>query len=83
MLDEVKNSLTIYKRHMGGDLGGYSHFIENPSKIVDTLNPKMVYDLFKRIPAVDLPFIMMSEELSGRPENMLMTSILVPPICIR
>lgn len=42
----------------------------------------MVLDLFKRIPAEDLPLIWLNES-SGRPENLILTDIMVPPVTIR
>ena len=42
----------------------------------------MVLDLFKRIPSEDLPLIWINEE-AGRPENLLLSDIIVPPVTIR
>ena len=39
-------------------------------------------DLFKLIPSEDLPLLWINE-LSGRPENLLLTDIIVPPVTIR
>lgn len=39
-------------------------------------------DLFKQIPSEDLPLLWINE-ISGRPENLLLTDIIVPPVTIR
>ena len=48
----------------------------------ENLNPLIVLDIFRRIPEKDIPLLLMSPEVS-RPESMILTRILVPPVCIR
>ena len=52
-------------------------------KITEDLNPLVVYELFKRIPDCDVPLLVMTLENGGRPERLLLTHVLVPPVCIR
>ncbi|XP_064601918.1 DNA-directed RNA polymerase III subunit RPC1-like [Liolophura sinensis] len=52
------------------------------NKTQEVLNPLMVLNLFKRIPEEDIPLLLMNPEVS-RPEDLLLTRIVVPPICIR
>ncbi|CAD5120480.1 DgyrCDS9046 [Dimorphilus gyrociliatus] len=46
------------------------------------LNPMIVLELFKRIPREDIGLLMMSSA-SGTPEDIILTRIPVPPVCIR
>jgi DNA-directed RNA polymerase III subunit RPC1 len=46
---------------------------------VDDLNPLRVQGLFRAIPDEDCELL----DLAGRPENLLLTHIPVPPVCIR
>ncbi|KAK2152800.1 hypothetical protein LSH36_317g01042 [Paralvinella palmiformis] len=52
------------------------------SKAQEILNPLIVLNLFKRISEEDIPLLLMDPE-AGRPENLILTRILVPPLCIR
>lgn len=52
------------------------------SKNYDVLNPIIVHELFKRIEDCDIPLLLMNPEV-GRPEDLILTRIFVPPICIR
>lgn len=47
--------------------------------VVDLLDPLRVLELFRRIPDADLLLL----DLGGRPENLLVTNVAVPPVCIR
>ena len=51
-------------------------------KAQETLNPLTVINLFKLIPEEDVNLLMMRKEC-GRPEDLLLTRLLVPPLCIR
>jgi DNA-directed RNA polymerase III subunit RPC1 len=51
-------------------------------KAQENLNPLRVLNLFKNIPDEDIPLVGMSAE-NGRPESLIFTRILVPPLCIR
>jgi len=51
-------------------------------KTQESLNPQMVLELFKRIKDEDLPLLWASAEHS-RPENMILTHMIVPPVAIR
>eukprot|EP00731_Ephydatia_muelleri_P022715 Em0015g298a len=51
-------------------------------KAQETLNPLRVLYLFKAIPDQDLPLLGMAID-HGRPEELILTRILVPPLCIR
>ncbi|GFS26302.1 DNA-directed RNA polymerase subunit [Elysia marginata] len=51
-------------------------------KYYDVLNPVTVHELFKRIPDEDIPLLLMNPDVS-RPEDLIITRIFVPPICIR
>ena len=48
----------------------------------EDLNPIVVLELFRNIPEKDLQFLVMRQNFS-RPEDMILTRILVPPLCIR
>lgn len=45
----------------------------------DDLNPIRVQELFAAVPDEDCELL----DLAGRPEDLIMTSIPVPPVCIR
>ncbi|XP_071108022.1 DNA-directed RNA polymerase III subunit RPC1-like [Haliotis cracherodii] len=51
-------------------------------KTQEVLNPLSVLHLFERIRDEDIPLLLMNPTV-GRPENLILTRILVPPICIR
>ena len=51
-------------------------------KSQEPLNPSVVLELFKAIPNEDLPFLWADEDHS-RPEKMILTTMLVPPVAIR
>lgn len=46
------------------------------------MNPLIVLNLFKRIPAEDVPLLLMNPE-AGKPSDLILTRLLVPPLCIR
>uniref|UniRef100_A0A2K6LF12 DNA-directed RNA polymerase subunit n=1 Tax=Rhinopithecus bieti TaxID=61621 RepID=A0A2K6LF12_RHIBE len=48
----------------------------------ENLNPLVVLNLFKRIPAEDVPLLLMNPE-AGKPSDLILTRLLVPPLCIR
>ncbi|CAH1249658.1 POLR2A [Branchiostoma lanceolatum] len=48
----------------------------------ENLNPMVALHMFSRIPHQDLPFLIMDAE-HGRPQDMILTRLLVPPLCIR
>ncbi|XP_077970587.1 DNA-directed RNA polymerase III subunit RPC1-like [Styela clava] len=48
----------------------------------EDLNPLIVKDLFEKIPDEDIPLLMMNRDV-GRPQDMIVTRLLVPPLCIR
>lgn len=48
----------------------------------ENLNPLVVLNLFRRIPAEDVPLLLMNPE-SGKPADLILTRLLVPPLCIR
>ncbi|XP_070543488.1 DNA-directed RNA polymerase III subunit RPC1-like [Ptychodera flava] len=52
------------------------------SRAQESLNPLVVLNLFKRIPDEDVPLVIMDVEAS-RPHDLIITRILVPPLCIR
>ncbi|KAK6169039.1 hypothetical protein SNE40_020167 [Patella caerulea] len=52
------------------------------NKVQEILNPLVVLNLFKKIKDEDVPLLMMNPNV-GRPEDMILTRIVVPPICIR
>ncbi|XP_026566777.1 DNA-directed RNA polymerase III subunit RPC1 [Pseudonaja textilis] len=51
-------------------------------KAQENLNPLMVLNILKRIPAEDIPLLLMNPE-SGKPSDLILTRLLVPPLCIR
>ena len=51
----------------------------NLKSVMDDLNPLRVQGLFKAIPDEDCELL----DLAGRPEDLLVTAIPVPPVCIR
>lgn len=48
----------------------------------EMLNPVVVLKLFERITDEDIPLLLMNPD-SGRPEDLILTRISVPPLCIR
>ncbi|CAB1343971.1 unnamed protein product [Coregonus sp. 'balchen'] len=48
----------------------------------ENLSPLVVLNLFKRIPAEDIPLLLMNPE-AGKPADLILTRLLVPPLCIR
>ncbi|XP_063077819.1 DNA-directed RNA polymerase III subunit RPC1 [Engraulis encrasicolus] len=48
----------------------------------ENLNPLVVMNMFRRIPAEDVPLLLMNPE-SGKPADLILTRLLVPPLCIR
>ncbi|KAK2866790.1 hypothetical protein Q7C36_002846 [Tachysurus vachellii] len=48
----------------------------------ENLNPLVVLNLFHRIPIEDVPLLLMNPE-SGKPADLILTRLLVPPLCIR
>ncbi|CAN0166642.1 unnamed protein product [Bubo scandiacus] len=48
----------------------------------ENLNPLVVLNIFKRIPAEDIPLLLMNPE-AGKPSDLILTRLLVPPLCIR
>uniref|UniRef100_A0A3Q2QKV0 DNA-directed RNA polymerase subunit n=1 Tax=Fundulus heteroclitus TaxID=8078 RepID=A0A3Q2QKV0_FUNHE len=48
----------------------------------ENLNPLVVLNLFRRIPAEDIPLLLMNPE-AGKPADLIITRLLVPPLCIR
>ncbi|XP_073684076.1 DNA-directed RNA polymerase III subunit RPC1-like [Garra rufa] len=48
----------------------------------ENLNPLVVLNLFRRIPNEDIPLLLMNPE-SGKPADLILTRLLVPPLCIR
>ncbi|CAL9699297.1 unnamed protein product [Knipowitschia caucasica] len=48
----------------------------------ENLNPLVVLSLFRRIPAEDIPLLLMNPE-AGKPSDLILTRLLVPPLCIR
>ncbi|XP_062858765.1 DNA-directed RNA polymerase III subunit RPC1 isoform X1 [Trichomycterus rosablanca] len=48
----------------------------------ENLNPLVVLNLFRRIPNEDVPLLLMNPE-AGKPAYLLLTRLLVPPLCIR
>lgn len=48
----------------------------------EILNPLVVVDLLRRIPDEDVPLLLMDTRC-GRPEDLVLTRIPVPPLCIR
>ncbi|XP_075697917.1 DNA-directed RNA polymerase III subunit RPC1 isoform X1 [Rhinoderma darwinii] len=48
----------------------------------ENLNPLVVLNILKRIPAEDIPLLLMNPE-AGKPCDLIITRLLVPPLCIR
>ncbi|XP_059892187.1 DNA-directed RNA polymerase III subunit RPC1 isoform X1 [Gadus macrocephalus] len=48
----------------------------------ENMSPLVVLNLLKRVPAEDVPLLLMNPE-AGRPADLLLTRLLVPPLCIR
>uniref|UniRef100_A0AAY3ZYW3 DNA-directed RNA polymerase subunit n=1 Tax=Denticeps clupeoides TaxID=299321 RepID=A0AAY3ZYW3_9TELE len=48
----------------------------------ENLNPLVVLNLFRRIPAEDVSLLLMNPE-AGKPADLILTRLLVPPLCIR
>ncbi|XP_062605530.1 DNA-directed RNA polymerase III subunit RPC1-like, partial [Saccostrea cucullata] len=84
-----------YKQRKGTDpvieefMGSFESALENNkdlepllSKTQEVLNPIRVQKLFQLIPEEEIPLLMMNPEV-GSPKDLILTRILVPPICIR
>ncbi len=54
---------------------------DNLGKANEDLTPLVLYQLFQNIPDEDLDLLYMSQ--TGRPENMILHKIMVPPVAIR
>ena len=52
------------------------------SNYQENLSPLVALNLFKRIPAEDIPLLLMNPE-AGKPADLILTRLLVPPLCIR
>lgn len=52
------------------------------SKAQEDMNPIRVLKIFERIPSDDVELMDMDPKI-GRPERLILTHILVPPVCIR
>ena len=52
------------------------------SGLIHVLNPLEVLDLFERIPTSDICLLLM-DAVAARPQDMILTRISVPPLCIR
>ena len=63
-------------RRSNPDLGNHV------SKVQDDLTPLRVKWIFERVPDADCYFLNLNPEI-GRPEDMLITELIVPPVCIR
>ncbi|XP_072312069.1 DNA-directed RNA polymerase III subunit RPC1 isoform X2 [Eucyclogobius newberryi] len=48
----------------------------------ENLNPLVALSMFRRIPAEDVPLLLMNPE-AGKPSDLILTRLLVPPLCIR
>lgn len=48
----------------------------------ENLNPLVVLNMFKRIAQEDIPLLLMNPE-AGKPADLILTRLLVPPLCIR
>uniref|UniRef100_A0A7S2W5D7 DNA-directed RNA polymerase subunit n=1 Tax=Mucochytrium quahogii TaxID=96639 RepID=A0A7S2W5D7_9STRA len=55
---------------------------EQACRAPESLNPQVVLDMFKRVTNEELPLLWSSAEHS-RPEKMILTHLLVPPVAIR
>jgi DNA-directed RNA polymerase III subunit RPC1 len=49
----------------------------------EILNPLRVISLFKAIADEDIPLLGMNAEATGHPASLILTRLLVPPVCIR
>ena len=56
-----------------------AHVGKDGTRITESLNPIKVLGLFQRMTQDDCELL----NLKGRPENLIMTSLPVPPVCIR
>lgn len=52
------------------------------NKSHEILNPLRVLQLFRNIPDEDVPLLLMNPDLA-HPQDLILTRILVPPLCIR
>lgn len=77
-LDQLMENLQTALDH-NKDLVSVMHSANPP---VDDLLPTKVLEIFKRIPDEDCE-VMWLDPLIGRPENLILESILVPPVPIR
>ncbi|RYE83105.1 MAG: hypothetical protein EOO65_04475, partial [Methanosarcinales archaeon] len=59
-----------------------AEIVPHVKRAMEDLNPLRVRDLFTRIPAEDLDLIW-ADAAHARPESMILTHVLVPPVCIR
>lgn len=57
-------------------------WISSSLVVQENLNPLVALNLFRRIPNEDVPLLLMNPE-SGKPADLILTRLLVPPLCIR
>jgi len=68
-----------YCKELEGAAEANDHIRQNLKNALDDLNPLRVQGLFRAIPEEDCELL----DLAARPENLLLTHIPVPPVCIR
>uniref|UniRef100_H2ZH13 DNA-directed RNA polymerase subunit n=1 Tax=Ciona savignyi TaxID=51511 RepID=H2ZH13_CIOSA len=74
-IEEFYQSFSLAVKH-NKELDNFVH------RAQEDLNPLVVLELLRNIPNRDLPLLVMNSKAS-RPEDLIITRIIVPPLCIR
>nr|XP_009858083.1 LOW QUALITY PROTEIN: DNA-directed RNA polymerase III subunit RPC1-like [Ciona intestinalis] len=74
-IEEFYQSFNLAVKH-NKELESYVH------RAHEDLNPLVVLELLRNIPDKDVPLLVMKAQAS-RPEDLIITRIIVPPLCIR
>jgi DNA-directed RNA polymerase III subunit RPC1 len=77
-----EDELLQFRDSFRSAIDSYPEIRAHYHKAQDDLNPLKILELFKRIPAEDCELLGL-DPVSGRPEQFIWTSVIVPPVCIR
>lgn len=69
-------------KECGSDVGKELRTLVDAERPQEDLHPLRVLELFKRIPDSDC-LVLDTDPINGRPESLLITSMIVPPGCLR
>ncbi|XP_022661232.1 DNA-directed RNA polymerase III subunit RPC1-like isoform X1 [Varroa jacobsoni] len=82
MHDRTRNKIS--RKKVKGEAEGDDEDNEKKSddKEIDSVDATKCLQLFARVPEHDVTLLLMNADI-GRPENLIQTRVLVPPLCIR